>query len=310
MLSLLIGDLDRRLNHVHSSPMSTIVKAEELVRSSRSIGFAPICENLNVERQAAQSESSFNSNTVLPAPDVDENVNLDLSVGSESESEDKNMAVYDVDTEVEGGPDVDSVIDLDKDQQNYNSGECQKNTNGFPKLPRFAAQPGIKVALSDDPSPLEVYKLFITDELINSWKQGPTVAVDAAGSNCGNLSSCRRCGNFIVIYIHVDLDRKPTLHGYWTRHPVLHSSFAPKVMVRERLLSILAFVSINDNATFVPHGQPDHDTIQKIRSLVDHLNAQFKEMYQPQREVCIDEAMIPFKGRARFKVYMKDKPTK
>ncbi|GFN95314.1 PiggyBac transposase uribo2 [Plakobranchus ocellatus] len=31
-------------------------------------------ENLNVEREAAQSESSFNSNTVRPAPDVDENV--------------------------------------------------------------------------------------------------------------------------------------------------------------------------------------------------------------------------------------------
>ncbi|GFO37511.1 PiggyBac transposable element-derived protein 4 [Plakobranchus ocellatus] len=41
----------------------------------------------------------------------------------------------------------------------------------FPKLPRFSVQPGIKVALSDDPSPLEVYKLFITDELINSRKK-------------------------------------------------------------------------------------------------------------------------------------------
>ncbi|GFN95817.1 hypothetical protein PoB_002232300 [Plakobranchus ocellatus] len=165
-------------------------------------------ENLDVGRGAAQSESSFNSNTVRPAPDVDENVNLDLSVGSESESEDENMAVYDADTEV--GPDVDFVVDLDQDQQNYDSGEWQKNTNGFPKLPRFSAQPGIKVALSDDPSPLEVYKLFITDVLTNSWKMRLIVVPEpsstartnsccptAGGSNCGNLSPCGRYGNFI-----------------------------------------------------------------------------------------------------------------
>ncbi|GFN85856.1 PiggyBac transposable element-derived protein [Plakobranchus ocellatus] len=106
------------------------------------------------------------------------------------------------------------------------------------------------------------------------------------------------------------LDKKPTLHDYWTRHPVLHSSFAPKVMVRECFLSILAFLHINDNDSFVPHGQPDYDPIQKIRPFVDYLNAKFKEVYQPQREVCNDEAMIPFNGRSRFKVYMKDKPTK
>ncbi|GFO08522.1 PiggyBac transposase uribo1 [Plakobranchus ocellatus] len=81
-------------------------------------------------------------------------------------------------------------------------------------------------------------------------------------------------------------------------------------MVRERIVSILAFLHINDNATFVPHGQPDHDPIQKIRPFVDHLKAKFKEVYQPHGEVCIDEAMIFFKRRYRFKVYMKDKPTK
>ena len=30
----------------------------------------------------------------------------------------------------------------------------------------------------------------------------------------------------------------------------------------------------------------------------------------PEQEICVDEAMCPFKGRFRFRVYMKDKPTK
>ena len=115
---------------------------------------------------------------------------------------------------------------------------------------------------------------------------------------------------FITICIHIGLDKKPTLHDYWTRHPALHSSYASKVMPRERFLSILAFFHIADNNTFIPYDQPDHDPIHKIRPFIDHLNVKFKEVYNPEREVCIDEAMVPFKGRSRFKVYMKDKPTK
>ena len=75
-------------------------------------------------------------------------------------------------------------------------------------------------------------------------------------------------------------------------------------------LSILAFFHIADNATFVPFEDPHYDPIDKIRPFVDHLNTVFKQLYEPDREVCIDEAMVPFKGRSKFKVYMKNKPTK
>ena len=33
-------------------------------------------------------------------------------------------------------------------------------------------------------------------------------------------------------------------------------------------------------------------------------------MYEPRQDICINEAMVPFKGRSKFKVFMKDKPTK
>ncbi|GFN96933.1 PiggyBac transposase uribo2 [Plakobranchus ocellatus] len=235
-------------------------------------------EYLDVGREAAQSESSFNSNPVRPAPDVDENVNLDLSVRSESDSEDENMAVYDADTEVDDGPDVDLAVELDQDQQNYDSGEWQKNTNGFPKLPRFSAQPGIKSGF------IETNRY--ARAIINSEDQ--QFLSNRSRFKLWTPVTLREMWNFKAICIHMGLDKKPTLHDYWTRHPVLQSSFAPKVILRERFLSILAFLHINDNDSFVPYGQPDYDPIQKIRPFVDYLNAKFKEVYQPQREVCID----------------------
>ncbi|GFO01250.1 PiggyBac transposable element-derived protein 4 [Plakobranchus ocellatus] len=115
---------------------------------------------------------------------------------------------------------------------------------------------------------------------------------------------------FTAICMHMRINPKPTLHDYWTRHPALHSSFCRKVMPRERFLSILAFFHIADNSTFIPFDQPDHDPVHKIRPFITHLNDKFKELYSLGQNVCIDEAMIPFKGRSRFRVYMKDKPTK
>ncbi|KAK3744871.1 hypothetical protein RRG08_050809 [Elysia crispata] len=81
-------------------------------------------------------------------------------------------------------------------------------------------------------------------------------------------------------------------------------------MDRERYLSILAFFHIADNGTFLPADNPDHDPIHKIRPFIKHLNIKFKEVYEPRQDICIDEAMVPFKGRSKFKVFMKDKPTK
>lgn len=44
--------------------------------------------------------------------------------------------------------------------------------------------------------------------------------------------------------------------------------------------------------------------------MVDLLNEKFKSLYTPSGELTLDEAVIPFRGQLRFKVYMKNKPNK
>ena len=48
----------------------------------------------------------------------------------------------------------------------------------------------------------------------------------------------------------------------------------------------------------------------KVRGLLDLLIPKFESEYHVHQECTIDEAMIPFKGRLAFKLYMKAKPTK
>ena len=44
--------------------------------------------------------------------------------------------------------------------------------------------------------------------------------------------------------------------------------------------------------------------------MIDSLSDRFQALYNPHREVSVDEAMIPFKGRSTLKQYMPQKPVK
>ena len=48
----------------------------------------------------------------------------------------------------------------------------------------------------------------------------------------------------------------------------------------------------------------------KMRPVIDHLAEKFTSLYEPHKEVSVDEAMIKFTGRSSIKQYMPMKPIK
>ena len=44
--------------------------------------------------------------------------------------------------------------------------------------------------------------------------------------------------------------------------------------------------------------------------MIESLNSSFKDVYNLHRDVSVDEAMIPFKGRSSLKQYMPKKPVR
>ena len=103
---------------------------------------------------------------------------------------------------------------------------------------------------------------------------------------------------------------KPTVQDYWSTHPVLSTTFAPRHMKRDRFTMILSIFHLNDNSTYIAANTEGHDPFHKIRPFYDSLRCVFTETYLPDENICIDEAMCPWRGRVDFRVYMKDKPIK
>jgi len=85
----------------------------------------------------------------------------------------------------------------------------------------------------------------------------------------------------------------------------------PNVMKRDRFMQIRRYLHFSEDAP-VP-SQASHasrDKLAKIRYIVDSIRSAFQREYVPHKEITIDEAMIPFKGRLAFKQYMREKPVK
>ncbi|GFR80383.1 PiggyBac transposable element-derived protein 4 [Elysia marginata] len=77
-------------------------------------------------------------------------------------------------------------------------------------------------------------------------------------------------------------------------------------MQRGRFKQILSFFHLNDNKRYIARGAAGHDPLHKIRPFHNHLKERFMYVYRPEQNICIDEAMCPWRGCS----FMKDKPTK
>lgn len=104
---------------------------------------------------------------------------------------------------------------------------------------------------------------------------------------------------------------QPRLEMYWmTTHPLVTTSGITSVMPLVRFEQLFRFLHLNDSSRQLPSDDSGHDKLFKVRKLLDIVTPLFESEYVLHKEVSIDEAMIPFKGRLAFKQYMKDKPTK
>ena len=75
-------------------------------------------------------------------------------------------------------------------------------------------------------------------------------------------------------------------------------------------MDINRYLHFVDNSTLSPRGSPDYDRLGKVRPLLEYLQSRFASVYNPGREIAVDEAMIKFLGRSSLKQYLPKKPIK
>ena len=163
-------------------------------------------------------------------------------------------------------------------------------------------------------TPKEIFELFFTDDLM---QQMVLESNRYAEQVMGNEKFAKwtkitvdEMKAFLGFSILMGICKLPAIKDYWKTNKYLHYSPIAERIPRDRFLDISRYIHFVDNSTLQPRGSPGHDRLSNVRPLISHLSDRFAELYDPHKEVAVDEAMIKFQGRSSLKQYMPKKPVK
>lgn len=240
-----------------------------------------------------------------------ETLDIPLTVGSDLD---------DSDSEEETEPDS-SELDVSVAYAEHQQENWGQNLDGFPASQPFTGHTGLNPALIDTDTVNEssIFHLFFDNVIIRHLKEETNRYAaelskshrhkDMAIVKNWETITLNEMKGFILILLHMGFLRKPSIADYWTKAEFCASKFAAKIMTRDRFKAILSMLHFSDNRRYIPIDEPGHDPLYKIRTIYEHLQEKFQSVYTPKQQIAIDEAMCGWRGRLRFKVYLKDKPT-
>ncbi len=111
------------------------------------------------------------------------------------------------------------------------------------------------------------------------------------------------------IIIHMGYRKIPRYRLMWTPTSLCYDPLISKVFSRNKFEGFLSFLHVVDEDT-EKDLKSRGDKLCKIRPLNDHLQKRCQDLYQPHREISIDERMVRSKARFSFRQYIRNKPTK
>ena len=180
-----------------------------------------------------------------------------------------------------------------------------------PSTPPFSANSGPQIPLQRDATALEYLQLFFNASI---WMYLVQQTNAYAHHRMSNARPSRRSlfrkwvdvtvaemKAFVGLILSMGLVQIPEVREYWSRHETLNFPFFRRVLSRDRFLQI--FWSLHVGEINGPTRR------SKIQSFIDLLLPLFQRFFTPSKSVSIDEAMIAFRGRVRFRQYIRGKPT-
>ena len=102
----------------------------------------------------------------------------------------------------------------------------------------------------------------------------------------------------------------PSREDYWKKDSQLRYSPIADCISRDRYRELARDLHFVNNDTIQPRGSPNYDKLEKVRPVIKFSSERFSAVYEPGRDLAVDEAMIKLQGRSSLKQYMPMKPVK
>ncbi|KAK5969766.1 PiggyBac transposable element-derived protein 4, partial [Trichostrongylus colubriformis] len=165
----------------------------------------------------------------------------------------------------------------------------------------FSEPVGAAPEVDNCETPLQFYELFFSEELLTMIADQTNVYAQEKRRNWIQTDSDELR---IFFGLCMQMSRCPfdNQRNYWSLKPRNLArnghSIAGDFMTRDRFEEIQRHLHFVDNSA-----AEKTNKLYKVQPVLDYLNSRFQAMYRPERELCIDESMVPFRGRVSFWQY-------
>jgi hypothetical protein len=232
------------------------------------------------------------------------------SSGSDDYNSDESVTSY----ESSSNNEENQLPENTQSSENHNNDEWEDINNTLPDFNEFTdnCRPNIP---DDTITPADFYRLFVTDEVIDQMVLHTNNYAQAHISNLTNLkpksrsrawypTNSEEMKQFMGVLLTMGLVRIPRINDYWSKKNIYNNKYISSVITRDRFLLILKFWHFSYDTA------DDTDKLKKIRDTYNMILERIQILLEPGRYLIIDESMIPWRGRLKFRQYIKNKSHK
>jgi hypothetical protein len=156
-------------------------------------------------------------------------------------------------------------------------------------------------------TPIDFFNLFFDENLMGTivdqtnlyYYQTGKASSKAAKTPSWSDTTIDEMYVFLATTMLMSFTKKNKLLSYWSTDRLIMTPIFNELFPRHRYFAILQYLHFNNNTE-----QPDDDRLYKVNPVLHHLKEKFLNSFYPYQNICIDEGMIAFKDRLKFKQYI------
>ncbi|KAL4103748.1 hypothetical protein QTP88_019089 [Uroleucon formosanum] len=162
--------------------------------------------------------------------------------------------------------------------------------------------------------PIDYFNFLFSDELLDHLvKEANAYAVDIFLTTASvNARICHWTDTnrseikiFFSLLFHMGTIKLSRIEDYWKTSVLFNIPFFREHMSRNRFMLLLRALHFSRNTQ---EGElAPRNRLYKIQPIVDYFNSKMNEIYEPSKNLSIDESMVLWRGRLIFRQYIKNK---
>ena len=190
---------------------------------------------------------------------------------------------------------------ISKNGQHWSKSESA-NKNNY--LKNFNINPGLKPNVVNKENLTDFFMSFINENMINK-----IVFCTNQRIKCPvNILEIKAYIGLLLIF-GVTRKRDVCINEIWNTDSLHHLFLANATMTRERFKEITSNILFDDLKTRNLRSVTD-ETFFKFSEIFSEFQDNLRNVYEPGRQMCVDETLYAFRGRFKIRQYMKSKPAK